>query len=184
MILEHGDRINVPASPYANKTVMIMGEVKRPGPVTFPVNGRLDLEMAVGLAGGLTELADTSRITVKRDGRNYSASLKSGQRTLAPGDIVSVPPSRFLGKTVTVMGLVAKPGPVQFPPNGKLDVLTAISLSGGFARLANQKKVTIIRRSGDKDQSWVLNLVDMAEGKVPFFFLIPGDTISVPERRF
>jgi len=182
--LRNGDRINVAASPFAGKAIMMTGEVKRPGPVQFPVSGGLDVEMAIGIAGGFSEMADPNRITVKRGGKLYSASLAGAQRALLPGDIVSVPPSRFLGKSVTVMGQVSNPGQVAFPPDGSLDILTAVTRSGGFARLANKKKVIVTRRNGANQQAYPLDLAAMAEGKARLFYLQPDDTISIPERRF
>jgi protein involved in polysaccharide export with SLBB domain len=149
--------------------------------VEFPVTGDLDLQTAIGLAGGLTEIADADRITVKRKDTVYAASFQDG---LAPGDVVSVPPNRFVGKTVTVTGLVSSPGAVPFPPDGKLDILSAIAQAGDFDRLANKKKVTVTRRGDAGDQSWKFDLTEMAEGKAALFHLLPDDIVSVPERRF
>lgn len=182
--LQNGDRINIAANPFAGKEVMVTGEVKRPGPVQFPINGVLDLEMTIGIAGGLTPAADLNRITVKRRTKIFSASLTKGNRPLEPGDVVSIPPGRFIGRTVTIMGQVSSPGQIPFPGDGKLDVLSAIARAGDFGRLANKKKVTVTRRTGDKNQSWRLDVTDMLEGKAQLFYLLPDDTVSVPQRLF
>lgn len=185
VVLQNGDRVNVPANAFAGRMATVVGEVTRAGEIAFPADGRLDLDTAIGIAGGLTEAADPDRITVKRGEKLFSAELGAGNRhLLAPGDVINVPPSRFVGKTVTVLGKVARPGNVEFPLDGNLDILTAIALAGGFDRLANQKRVTVTRRVAGRPQSQRLDLTDMAEGKIPLFQLVPGDTISVPERRF
>ena len=182
--LRDGDRINVAASPYAGKQVMVTGEVARPGPVQFPLSGTLDLKTALGMAGGLGDHADANRMTVRRGQRLFSASIANGQAKLMPGDVISVPVSRFAGKAMTVMGQVGRPGEIAFPPDGKLDVLTAVARAGDFGRLANRKRVVVTRRSQQGDQSWRLNLADMAEGKASLFYLQPNDTLSVPIRKF
>ena len=102
--LRHGDRINVASSPYAGKQVLVTGEVVNPGPVIFPAGGVLDLKTALGMAGGLGDRADANRITVRRGAQLFAATLKNGRAKLLPGDQISVPVSRFAGKTVTVMG--------------------------------------------------------------------------------
>jgi len=185
VMLEHGDRINVPSNPFANERIIITGEVERPGDYKFPDHGALDLNTLVALAGDFTDEADPDRITVKRGEDLYSAPMESaGGRNLKPGDIVTVPKSRFVGKFVNVMGQVRRGGAIEFPVDGRLDVLTAISLAGGFDRLANKKKVQVIRRVGDNNRNWKLNLLDMAEGEADLFYLSPGDQVTVPVRRF
>lgn len=184
IMLVHGDRVNVPTSPFANTFVTVIGEVGNPGQITFPNNGVLDVATAVALAGNLGPEADPGRITVKRAGRTFSASLNGGGGRLVPGDVVEVGRSPFAGQTVTVMGKVASPGQVAFPLNGQLDLLGAIAMAGGFDRLANQKKVTVSRLGPDGTQSWTFDVTDMQEGKVAKFALRPNDTVSVPVRRF
>ncbi|NNC87216.1 MAG: hypothetical protein HKN82_02010 [Akkermansiaceae bacterium] len=181
VVLQHGDRIHVPVSPFANKTVTVVGQVLRPGAVNFPVGGGLDVATAIGVAGGLSDIADADRITVKRGSKVYSTELSSG---VQPGDVISVPKSRFVGKTVTISGQIARPGPVNFPLDGRLSVLEAVAMAGGVARLGNRRKITVTRRTGGKEQTWRIDLEDMSGGKVEPLYLAPGDTIFVPERRF
>jgi polysaccharide export outer membrane protein len=187
VLVRHGDRIDVLTSPFANKTVTVVGEVTRPGPVAFPVDGGLDVATAVGVAGGLNEMADAARITVKRGESIYSASMSatgSRGRLLQPGDVISVPKSRFVGKSVTVTGLAARPGPVPFPLDGQLTLQQAIANAGGVARLGNRRKVTVTRTSGGREQTFRFDLEEMAGGNAAPFSLAPGDTIYIPERRF
>ena len=181
--LQNGDRVNVPASPFANKSVTILGEVTEPGSVKFPISGQLSLDVLVASRGGLTEIADPARLTIKRGGEIYSAQLGQ-QQSLAPGDLVTIPPSRFAGKTVVLSGKVARSGELPFPLNGRLDLLGAITRAGGFDRLANRKKVTVTRLINGREQVYRLDCAAMEKGKVASLPLVPGDKIHVSERLF
>ena len=93
--LAAGDRIIVNQSAFVGKSVTILGQVRRQGPLTFPVNGRLDLVMAIANAGGLTELANPKKVTVNRKGRvtmvDYKKVSQQGNPySLQPGDIITV----------------------------------------------------------------------------------------------
>lgn len=183
IVLEHGDRVNVAASPFANKTVTILGEVGTPGSVSFPISGQMSLDFLIATSGGLTKIADPARITIKRSGKVYSGTLGKEQG-LAPGDLVTIPPSRFAGKSVTFTGKVARPGDIPFSLDGKLDILGAVNLAGGFDRLANKKKVTLVRVINGKEQSFTLNCEKMLDGEQASTPLQPGDRIFVKERVF
>ena len=50
--------------------------------------------------------------------------------------------------SVTVEGAVNRPGVVEFPQDRGLTIVEAISLAGGPARLADLKRVWLIRQSG------------------------------------
>ncbi len=184
VFLQEGDRVVVPLNPFAGKSVTVVGEIVKAGAVSFPANGKLALATVVGIAGGLTPDADPARISVKRDGKIWGLQLEARNQLLKPGDVITIPKSRFVGKVVILMGQVKKVGAVPFTLNGKLDILTAIANAGGYAPLANKKKVTVTRRQGGRSQTWKLNLTDMANGEEPLFQLLPGDTIMVPERKF
>jgi protein involved in polysaccharide export with SLBB domain len=179
--VEAGDRIHVATSRFAGQSVTVVGEVQRPGPVPFPIRGQLDLGTLLDSVGGVSAKADPSRILVRRGTHHYVADLAvAGRHPLAPGDVISVPPSAFVGKTVTVIGKVTRPGPVEFPASGAMSALEAVAGAGGFADLANPRKV-YLTRAGRKMK---LNLKDAAEGKSPKTPLQPGDTIFVEVRLF
>jgi protein involved in polysaccharide export with SLBB domain len=185
VMLKHGDIISVAINPFANKRVTVLGDVQAPGAMTYPTSGDLDLKTLIGMARGLTPQADPARITIKRDGRIFSATLsENGGTALRPGDLVTVPQSRFVGKSVNILGQVGNPGPVAFPLDGELDILSAMGLAGGFARLGNKKKVVVTRQVNGRNRTQTINIEDMEEGQVPLFYLLPGDSINVPVRRF
>lgn len=94
--LASGDRIVIDESRFLNQTVTVLGQVRTPGSVEFPLNGQLDLLTAVARAGGFTELANKKKVTVSRDGRTTVFDMRDGkehaskQYLLRPDDIVTV----------------------------------------------------------------------------------------------
>jgi polysaccharide export outer membrane protein len=99
--LEAGDRIIVNQSDYVGKSLTILGQVGRQGPIPFPVSGRLDLVTAIAYAGGLTDLANPRKVTINRKGRviilDYREISQRGDQPflLQPDDIVNVPERLF-----------------------------------------------------------------------------------------
>ena len=90
-----GDRVIVGKSAFFDRTFTVLGEVKVEGPFDFPLDGKLDLVAAIVLAGGLTDLANPKKVTVRRGDEvvqlDYQALSRGGRSyPLRPGDIVSV----------------------------------------------------------------------------------------------
>lgn len=94
--LSSGDRIIVNQSAFIGKTVAILGQVGKPGPVVFPVEGRLDLVNAIALAGGLTQLSNPRKVSINRKGTvtvvDFQSISQRGDRPylLQPDDVVTV----------------------------------------------------------------------------------------------
>ncbi len=179
-------KLTLTVDEYATEFISVLGAVKIPGQIPMPVSGNLDLASAMATAGGLSENADSRSIQlVRASGTTSTFSMDaigggSGRIKLAPGDRIIVNQSAFVGKTVTVLGQVGKPGPLPFPLNGRLDLVNAVALAGGLTELANPKKVSINRRG-------TVTVVDFREvsqrGDRPFL-LQPDDVITVAERLF
>lgn len=179
-------KLTLTVDEYATEFISVIGAVKSPGPIPMPVAGRLDVASAMATAGGLTENADVNGIQLVRASgttSNFSMSSingPSGRVQLEAGDRIIVNQSAYVGKTITVLGQVAKPGPIPFPLNGKLDLVTAIATAGGTTELANPKKVTISRRGN-------VTIVDFKaisqRGDRPLL-LQPDDVVTVAERLF
>lgn len=95
--LEGGDRIIVNQSAYVGRTLTILGQVGRQGPLPFPPSGKLDLVSAVAMAGGLTDLANPRKLSINRKGVittiDYKAVSEKGNSPfqLLPDDIITVP---------------------------------------------------------------------------------------------
>ncbi len=95
------------AEPAADLQVLVLGEVRRPGVVPMPPDGRLTLLQAIALAGGLTDMASPNRTILVHevDGRSQRLRVRVGdllagrgrQRDveLAPDAVITVPEVRF-----------------------------------------------------------------------------------------
>jgi polysaccharide export outer membrane protein len=179
-------RVSLTVTEYGQQFISLLGAVKSPGTIPVPASGVIDLASALALAGGLADDADSESITMIRSSGAtsvYSKSqvAKTGTSVqVRSGDRVVVGQSSYIGKSVTVLGKVVRPGPVPFPLDGALDLVGAISRAGGFHELANPKKVTVNR--GGSVQ--VIDVREMSERGGDGFLLRPGDVVTIPERYF
>jgi polysaccharide export outer membrane protein len=95
---------------YAPQEILLLGQVRKPGPYKFPPEVEaMDIVEAVARSGGLTEIANPRKVTVKKKTQTgsylvYKIDLKELQRGLQeglddedtrfyiqPGDIIYVP---------------------------------------------------------------------------------------------
>jgi len=185
-VLEVGDQVIVAESAFARSKVAVVGEVKLPRDVQIPKSGQLDLATALAIAGGPNEKADLSNIKlVKASGTTTEYSMDeilneaAGMIRLQEGDQVVVSVSPFINATATVLGQVKRPGAVAFPIDGKMDLMTAIAMSGGFTDLANLKKINLTREGKVTEIDAKAN-----EKKGETTWLEPNDVITVAERIF
>ena len=82
--------------------------------------------------------------------------------------------------TVYVSGAVNSPGKV--PLDRSITALEAVMEVGGFARVANPKKVYVIRNEGGKQRRYPINLKDPLSGyDSPAFYLRPYDVVFVEQ---
>lgn len=80
--------------------------------------------------------------------------------------------------SVTVIGQVRRPGLVEYPAGGGMDLFTAIASAGGPAEeTADTSRIEIQRRSGDSIETIVANLE-----KQKTFALTDTDTVIVPSK--
>lgn len=178
-------RVSLSVAVYGEQLVSVLGAVKVPGTFPLPLSGSIDLASALALAGGLSDDADGRAINLIRGSgaTTYSkgqVASQGGSVKLVAGDRVVVGQSPYIGKSVTILGRVLRPGPVEFPLDGDLDLVGAISRAGGFHQLANSRKVNVNR--GGKVQ--VVDVRELSERGGSVFTLQPGDVVTVPERYF
>lgn len=81
---------------------------------------------------------------------------------------------------VYVTGEVMRPG--GYPLRGRVSVLQAIALAGGFSDFAEPGRIVVIRSARDGEAIPVNydDLVDASAKERLDFFLMPGDTVVVP----
>lgn len=98
---------------------------------------------------------------------------------------VSVTVMEFSKRRFTVLGEVQKPGSYDMPDQQGVTVLQAIGMAGGYTRIANPGKVTLMRRVEGQQKTFDLNAKRMASGSgESAFAVLPGDVITVAESRF
>ena len=147
-------QVTLRVASFRSKQVYIDGEVRTPG--AQPVNDvPMTLYEALGRAGGLSQTADQSRMTLVRDGTTYpldlSRMLRHGRNpadvVLAAGDLLHVPARSDYG--VYVMGEVNKPTLALPLRDGRLTLSDALSQAGSMnAGTADAAQMFVIRGSG------------------------------------
>lgn len=148
-------QVDVTVASFRSKRVYLTGEVKQPG--TQPItNVPLTLLEAVSNAGGLTEVADWTNVTLTRNGETQRYSLRELYRQgdtrenvlLRPNDIIHV--ARNDAAKVFVLGEVGQPSSLNI---GRSDITLAEALAdaGGFAQAtANASGVFVIRKAPEE----------------------------------
>jgi polysaccharide biosynthesis/export protein len=93
---------------------------------------------------------------------------------------VTVIVSEVNSPRVYVTGEVARPG--AYPLRGRVSVLQAIALAGGFSDFANSRRIVVLRnqKTGGAIRVNYEDLIDASAKERLDFFLMPGDTVVVP----
>ena len=156
-LLQPFDRIIVRKSPrYEDqKSVIIEGEVKFPGPYTIKDKTQRITEL-ITLAGGMKEGAYPKGATFNRDSTQIAIDLTTIQKNpsvqenllLLDGDRLFVP--REL-ETVKLTGELLNPVSVAFRPN--LNLKDYIAQAGGFTDKASKRRVFVKYANGFSDRT-------------------------------
>ncbi|NIO21796.1 MAG: hypothetical protein GTN76_13975 [Candidatus Aenigmarchaeota archaeon] len=136
--------------------------------ITVRPDGKISLPLIQDLqAEGLTALQLRDQIT---------RELKQYVQT----PTVTVIVSQINSYKVSILGKVGTPG--VYPISTRTTLLEAISMAGGFAQWANQKRITVITHQGGQRKELRINYKKIVSGKDPSqnIILKRGDTIIVP----
>jgi polysaccharide export outer membrane protein len=137
--------------------------ISKSGYITLPLLGPVQL-------AGKTVSDATSEIRTKLD-KDYIINPQ-----------VTLTVMQYAEQWVTVLGEVQKPGQVEIPPEGGLDLLGAIALAGGYTRVADPGNVIVRRVINGRDVVARVDAKRLArDTKVGEFIVQPGDRISVGE---
>jgi polysaccharide export outer membrane protein len=185
-------QVTVAVEQYRSQKVYIVGEVRTPG--AYPLSGNMRLVEALALAGSATPNASSEIVIVHAstsglliDPRPGSAAADTDAATrvdlhalengdvsqnvqLASGDTVFV----LRAESVYVFGQVKNPGAYPLRQR-QTTVLQALSLAGGVTDRGSTNRVQIVRLVDGKKREIRAELSD---------FVLPRDTIVVPERFF
>jgi protein involved in polysaccharide export with SLBB domain len=85
-----------------------------------------------------------------------------------------------MSQQITMFGSVKKPQTISYRP--KITLLDALSKSGGFAPNADKEYITIMRTYKGRKYRIKVSITDIIEGKIPNFYLLPGDVVIVPSK--
>jgi protein involved in polysaccharide export with SLBB domain len=115
---------------------------------------------------------------------NFEGLFQNGDLTqniqIEPNDYLFFPSANI--KQVYVLGEVSLPGLVTFRPD--LTAVAAITARGGFNEKAYKSKVVVIRGSLNKPETFIVNVMDVVNGRAPDFRLQPKDIVYVSWRPF
>ncbi|MBC7793330.1 MAG: polysaccharide biosynthesis/export family protein [Clostridia bacterium] len=95
---------------------------------------------------------------------------------------VSVFVKEYNSKKVFVLGQVKAPG--TFPYEQHMNIVQAVTMAGGFDKLADQNATSVTRVVDGREQRMKVAVTDIGEGRAPNFELRPGDIVFVPETLF
>ncbi len=145
---------------YDEKDLSGIYRVSSNGSISFPLIGKVQVD---GLAG-----SDAADLIQSRLGEKY---LRNPQ--------VSILVKEYNSKKVSVFGQVNKPGTFRF--EDRMTVIQAVSMAGGFTKLAAKNDTSITRIVEGDEKKFPVPVEAIAEGKAKNFALRPGDIVYVPE---
>ena len=95
--------VSVSIEARIRKTVTILGQAQRPGVFELPAHRQLTLVEAIGMAGGVTRIANAKKITLKRLSGSSVETVNLSDITkgrgadipLRDGDVITIPESLF-----------------------------------------------------------------------------------------
>lgn len=197
-------RVEVRIKDYRSQSVHLLGAVRRPG--EYPLKGPVRVLDVLGKGGGVAEHASKFLLIIRdaTSSANFADADLPGSHAAARTLRGSVTPIRVdiarlmggdLGQNLPVhngdllfvpraheiylLGEVSRPGSLPFSEG--LTLLQAISKVGGFTKVAQEKKVQVIRIENGVETQRTFNLKRIATGKDKDFPLAPEDLIVVPE---
>jgi polysaccharide biosynthesis/export protein len=172
-------QVSVLIQEHRSNKVVIVGEVVRPG--LYELQGEMSLLELISRAGGLTSDAG-NMVRIRHD-----KSVADGEKVIDLAKLMGNQSSRvdmvlmnndnvFVEKAglVYVTGEVGKPDAYKVKEG--TTVVKAITMAGGFSKLAAKSKVKLVRVVDGKEQ--VFERVSMNQA------IQPDDVIIVPESFF
>ena len=186
-------QVSVFVKEYESRKISVSGAVKTPS--TLLLMGERTLLDVVSEAGGFTdEVGPTVYVIRKRpDGSAERIAIElekliyGGDASLnvpiLPGDVVYAPIEEKI--TIYVNGAVKTPGGYDFKHGDQMTVLRAITKAGGTTERAAERRVQVLRRHPDGNQSVIsVDLKKVRAGKIPDPVLQREDVVDVPEAFF
>ena len=183
---------------FAPRQVFVVEGVERPQAYPLPPGGVLHLTQAIALAGGLSDGADPSHVTIlRRPLEGPPQKLLVDLRAILDGDRVDLDPRLLADDTILVRdvkqgevqvfvtGKVRSPGSFHFPPREGLTFLQAIVLAGGLDKYARPAGAALLRRTPTGRTTVAVDLERILAGELERDLpLQSGDVVFIPESFF
>ncbi len=158
----------IAVSVWRNPELSVTGPVRPDGKITMPIIGDVQ-------AGGKTPEQVAAAIRER-----LGQYLREPQVAVSVVELVS---HTYLTR-IRVTGAVAQP--VSIPHRPGMTVLDAVLAAGGVTEFAAPNRTTLYRKQEGKSRAFPVYLKEILyQGKLETNYeLMPGDIISIPERRF
>jgi protein involved in polysaccharide export with SLBB domain len=184
--------VTVTLDAAAKRSISVVGAVKNQN--VYPVSGndRLTVLQALALAGGATDRAQLTDVTIQRvypptgmsvaspplDLRRVMENRdQSDNLIVQPGDTIVVPGQEE--STVSVLGRVNKQGAVAWTKGMRLS--QAIAMAGGFDKFPRLDRIKLVHHG---DEQVLVDFNAVLDRSIPDPELEPQDVIYVDERFF
>jgi len=157
-LIQAGDILEI--SVWREETLLRTVLVRPDGGLSFPLVG--DIQAAGHSVEQLRQIV-TERLT-----------------RYIPDPVVTIAIQSLTGNKIYVIGKVARPG--EFIANQRMDVVQALSVSGGMTPFAAQNKVKILRRTNGVLEAIPFRYGDIEKGEnlEQDIILKGGDVVLVP----
>jgi len=159
-VLGPGDVFEV--AVYGEKDLSAPYRVSAEGDINFPLIGKV--------------------VCDGRTASQVSDEISARLRDFIKQPSVSVFVKEYVSKKIYVFGEVQRPG--TFPFELGMNIIQAITLAGGFGKLADKDGTFVTRKVEGAEQRLRVEVKAIGEGKTPNFELKPGDIVYVPESLF
>jgi len=134
--------------------------------------------------GGTIDFPLCGKVEVQ--GLNTSATADMLRRCLGEKYLkhpqVTVLLREYNSKKIFVFGEVQKPG--TFPYEEDMSIIQAITMAGGFTKIASKNDIAVTRQVEGKETKIRVPVADIGTGREKNFRLQPGDIVFVPESIF
>jgi protein involved in polysaccharide export with SLBB domain len=151
--------------------VRVFEEADLSGPYRVAPGGTIDFPLCGKVRVQGMNTSATSDLLTKCLGEKY---LKHPQ--------VTVLLREYNSKKIFVFGEVQKPG--TFPYEEDMSIIQAITMAGGFTKVASKNDIAVTRSVDGKETKIRVPVADIGTGREKNFRLQPGDIVFVPESMF
>jgi len=182
--------VEVSFKAMAARQALVTGAVVHPTPIILDPRQHNTVLQAIMLAGGFTDVANSSDIYVLRDDPDHPDGDKriltlppAGSRSMRDmplqiNDIIVVPHLN----SVTVLGQVVHPGTTILPGGFSNTLSSVIAMAGGFSPYAKTSAIRLSHEGTTTEVNMKHVLSGYPDAKDPL--VQPGDFVFVPESRF